>query len=175
MLDKPQTLWILGPTSSGKSTIAEIVCRLWRQEGAAVLHFDGDELRDLFGAGLSFDPEDRLKVVKSLVHFANKCADAGVCAVVSALTANPDAREYVFANTRNLVVCSLQCSIEACAERDPKQLYEKARRGEIQTLIGYNAPYMPPARADMCIDSEGGSPEEAAAMILRLLRQRSEG
>lgn len=171
----PTLLWILGPTSSGKSTIAELVCAQWRQQGATVLHYDGDEIRDMFGKGLSFSAEDRLQVVQNLVHLANKGIEAGVCVVVSALTANPDARAYVRAYARSLVLCSLRCSIETCALRDPKQLYEKARRGEVQTLIGYNVPYAPPENPDLCIDTERCSPGQAAAEILTFLRLGAQG
>jgi len=169
MRSKPIVLWIMGPTSSGKTTIARRLRESWPGSMPAVMHFDGDEVREMFGENLGFGAQDRLRVVKSLVHFANKCVDSGVDAIVSALTANSDAREYVRAHTKNLVVCFLRCSIEGCAERDPKGLYEKAKSGEIQSLIGFNTPYVDPDSFDICIDTERHGLDDAVDRVLEHL------
>ena len=79
-------LWLLGPTSAGKTTLATRVVADLRGRGIPAIHFDGDEVRDFFGASLGFGPDSRLRVVSVLVHLANKAADAGLHVVVSALT-----------------------------------------------------------------------------------------
>ena len=48
------------------------------------------------------------------------------------------------ANIKNLYTVYIECPIDVCSERDPKGLYAKAKRGEINTLIGYNSNYAPP-------------------------------
>ena len=47
-------LWLLGPTSSGKTKIASDLLISLRGEKFPVIHFDGDEIRDLFGDSISF-------------------------------------------------------------------------------------------------------------------------
>jgi adenylylsulfate kinase len=159
-------LWLLGPTSAGKTTLATRVVADLRGRGVPAILFDGDEVRDFFGPDLGFGADSRLRVVSVLAHLANKAADAGLQVVVAALTAGQDARQYVRANVGNLTIGYVACSVEACAKRDPKGLYGKAMRGEIDTLIGYNSEYRPPDDPDLVLDTEAHSLDELAARIV---------
>jgi adenylylsulfate kinase len=167
----PFALWLLGPTSSGKTTLAAELYRQLVAGRTPVLHFDGDEIRDLFGVGLQFDGAGRMQVVKSLVHFANKAITSNINVIVSALTANSDAREYVNQNVLNLKVGYVECGIDVCAERDPKGLYQKAKRGEIDTLIGYNTPYLAPDEFDFKINTEKDCLEESVCALMLYLNR----
>ena len=62
-----------------------------------MLHFDGDEIRDLFGKDFGFE-KNRMIVVQTLVKFAIKSNFSGVSSVVSALTAHEDARNDIKSN-----------------------------------------------------------------------------
>jgi adenylylsulfate kinase-like enzyme len=159
-------LWLLGPTSAGKTTLATRVVADLQKEAIPAILFDGDEVRDFFGADFGFGAENRLRVVSILVHLANKAADAGFHVVVAALTAGQDAREHVRAHVRNLTIGYVACSAQTCARKDPKGLYRKAMRGEIDTLIGYNSAYQPPDRPDLVLDTESHSLDELAARIV---------
>jgi adenylylsulfate kinase len=159
-------LWLLGPTSAGKTTLATRIVADLRRRGIPAIHFDGDEVRDFFGEGLGFVPESRLRVVSILVHLANKAADAGLNVVVSALTASEDARDHVRAQVRNLTVGYVACPISTCARRDPKGLYRKAINGEIDTLIGFNGEYRPPEDPDLILDTEAHSLDELSARVM---------
>ncbi len=164
-------LWLMGPTSGGKTTIGEHLLERLRAAGSPSMHFDGDEVRAFFGKDLGFEVSDRQRVVATLVHLANKTSAAGVNAIVSALTASEDARRLVFDSVKNLIIVYIKCSIETCAERDPKGLYAQAKNGEIDTLIGVNSDYLPPDNPDLVIDTEELSPAEAVDAIIRHIRQ----
>ncbi len=161
----------MGPTSSGKTTIGEHLLERLRAAGSPSMHFDGDEVRNFFGENLGFDVSDRQRVVATLVHLANKTSAAGVNVIVSALTASEDARRLVLDTVKNLIIVYVKCSIETCAERDPKGLYAQAKNGEIDTLIGVNSNYLPPDNPDLVIDTEDLSPAEAVDAIIRHIRQ----
>jgi Adenylylsulfate kinase and related kinases len=47
----------------------------------------------------------------------------------------------------------IECPIDICSKRDPKGLYARAKRGEINTLIGYNSNYIPPIKPDIIINT----------------------
>jgi adenylylsulfate kinase len=66
----------------------------------------------------------------------------------------------------------VKASVEVCAERDVKGLYEKAFKGEIKEFTGVSDPYEPPLNAELTLDTEHQSPEESAAAILSLLEER---
>jgi adenylylsulfate kinase len=147
-------LWLMGPTSSGKSTLSNAVAERLRELGAPIIHFDGDEVRDFFGDNLGFKPEDRLRVVGTLIHLADKVSKAGTNVIVSALTANPDARKLLNENLGQAAIGFIQCSMDTCAARDPKGLYAKAKSGEIDTLVGYNTEYPALENPDIVLDTE---------------------
>lgn len=169
MSNPPFVLWLQGPTSAGKTTLAQAFTHRARSAGLNIIHFDGDEIREIFPNSHGFAPEDRLKVVGALVHLANKCRDAGLNVVVSALTARPDARQMVKSDVAHLVSALITCSLNTCAERDPKGLYWKAQNGEINTLIGVNEPYVPPPDPDIVLDSDHFKPPELVDQLFRYL------
>jgi len=153
-------LWIIGPTASGKTTLAKELEAKFQENNILTLHYDGDEVRDFFGPDHGFGEKDRLMVVKTLVHLANKAVGAGVNVIVSALTANEDAREYVKQHTKKLVLVYLECSIEKCMERDFKGLYKRAVDGDVDTVIGFNTEYVPLIGADIVLNTEDKSVDE---------------
>jgi adenylylsulfate kinase len=165
-------LWLLGPTSSGKTTIGRVFVDRMRELDVPAIHYDGNEIRSLIGPDLGFAPGDRLRAVSACLHLANKASDAGLAAVVSALTANEDARRFVREYGRNLTIGYLECSIEVCAQRDSLGLYAKARRGEIDpdTLIGFKAPYVPPRDPDIVLDTERKPPEYNVSILEKHFR-----
>ncbi len=146
-------LWMMGRTSSGKTTLAKRLLEILQSRDIPAIHYDGDEIRDFFGSNLGFEPKDRLRVIKTLIHLSNKAYDAGLSVIVSALTANVDAQVYVKNNVHHLITAYLDCPIKECMKRDPKGLYKKAKNGEIKTLAGYNTEYHEPDFADLIINS----------------------
>jgi adenylylsulfate kinase len=165
-LNNKHILWIMGPTSSGKTTIANQIIINQREKGLLYIQYDGDEIRDCFGSGIRFEKSERLRVVRTIVHLANKSREAGMNVVVSALTANEDARLFIKDNVHNLVIVYLDCSINQCIKRDPKGLYKKAISGEIETLIGYNSEYLPPKNPDIIVNTEKQTLEQCVNIII---------
>lgn len=161
----PVVVWLLGPTAAGKTTIAEALTRRLRERAVPVIHFDGDEVRDWFGPDLGFSAVDRLRVVRTLTSLAGKSHAAGLNVIVSALTAHVEARAYVRDHVDNLITAYVTCSVETCAARDPKGLYARARRGEIDTLIGHDGDYVPPTAPDIMLDTETLTPDQAVATL----------
>ncbi len=157
----------MGPTSAGKTTLARALSERLRAEGAApVMHWDGDQVRDMLGDNLSFAPESRLLVVRSLATMALASSEAGVLTIVSALTAHDDARQLIRDMLPRLLVVYVKCAVETCMQRDPKGLYAQAVAGEIDTLIGYNSDYTPPQKADLELDT---SSENVDACVQKLV------
>jgi adenylylsulfate kinase len=158
-------LWLLGPTSSGKTTIATELLFSLRKKGIPVIHYDGDEIRDFFGDSIGFSAQDRYRVVHTIVHLVNKNSDAGLNVIVSALTANHDVRTFIKDRVNKLIVGYVKCSIDECIRRDPKGLYKKAKKGEIDTLIGFNQEYCEPENSDIILETEIKSKAEIVACL----------
>ena len=64
--------------------------------------------------------------------------------------------------------------MEVLAERNPKDLYRRAARGEIDNVVGVDIEFTPPVMPDLVIDNgaEPVDPDEAAARILAAARRK---
>jgi len=62
--------------------------------------------------------------------------------------------------------------LQVCEERDPKNLYKKARAGEIREFTGIDAPYELPVDPEIVVQTNQQSVEESVASILERLLPR---
>jgi len=170
MADLAPVLWMMGPTSAGKTTLAiALAHRIEGEYSVPVVHWDGDQVRDLMGDQLGFSASSRMQVVRALATIADTTSRSGVLTVVSALTAHQDARSLVSELLPNHIKIFVHCPIEVCAERDPKGLYRRAKAGEIDTLIGYNTAYEPPVDHDLAIDTSLATIDACVDQIMDFL------
>ena len=172
-MSKNRIFWIMGPTSSGKTTIGEAYTQHLRDNALPSIHFDGDEFRSILGSSLGITPEERFKNVSLCVHMANKCLDAGLNVVVSALTAHEMARQYVAQNVKNLIIIYLDCPLEVRMQRDSRGLYHKVETGELNadTVIGMGTPYLAPENPQIVLKSSELAVEESVAGIHKWVLQ----
>lgn len=63
----------------------------------------------------------------------------------------------------------VDCPVEECEKRDPKGLYQKARKGEIKDFTGISAPYEEPLKPELHIRSDKETTEESVERIMKLL------
>ena len=59
-----------------------------------------------------------------------------------------------------------------CKRHDPKGLYARALRGEIAEFTGITSPYEEPAAAELVIETDLVSAEDAVEQIVAELMQR---
>jgi adenylylsulfate kinase len=169
------TLWFTGLSGSGKTTIAELVRPELERRGLLVEWLDGDEVREHLSKGLGFSKEDRDTNIDRIGWVASRLTRHGAAVIVSAISpyveARRKAREMVEQHG-TFVEVFVDASVEECARRDVKGLYEKAFRGELKEFTGVSDPYEPPASPEVCIESEHEEPQESAARILGVLAER---
>jgi adenylylsulfate kinase len=169
------TLWFTGLSGAGKTTIAELVRPELERRGLLVEWLDGDEVREHLSKGLGFSKADRDTNIDRIGWVASRLTRHGAAVIVSAISpyvaARQKAREMVEEHG-TFVEVFVDASVEECARRDVKGLYEKAFRGEIQEFTGVSDPYEPPATPEVCIESEHEEPHESAARILQTLEER---
>ena len=66
----------------------------------------------------------------------------------------------------------VKASVDECARRDVKGLYEKAFKGEIKEFTGVSDPYEPPDNPEITLDTEAETVEESAGKVLAYLDSR---
>jgi adenylylsulfate kinase-like enzyme len=65
----------------------------------------------------------------------------------------------------------VKTSVDECAKRDVKGLYEKAFKGEIKEFTGVSDPYEEPSNPELVIDTEQHEPEESATLVVTKLEE----
>ena len=101
-----------------------------------------------------------------MVYASNKGLAAAANVVVSALTAFDDARLYIKGNLHSPIIIYLKCSISECAKRDPKGLYAKEKKGEIDTLVGVSSVYKEHPNPDIILDTEKSMAEDSFQQLI---------
>ena len=168
---RPQgfTIWMTGLSGSGKSTLAGVLKeRLENQYGRFVEILDGDEIRKGLSRDLGLSKEDREEHARRVSYLAKVLSRNGVVSIVALIspykTSRQSAKETI--GPERFVEVYVKASLEKCEERDPKGLYKKARKGEITNMTGISDPYEPPENPDILIETELGSPQESARLLI---------
>ena len=168
------TLWFTGLSGAGKTTIAELVRPELERRGRLVEWLDGDEVREHLSKGLGFSKEDRDTNIDRIGWVASRLTRHGAAVIVSAISpyreARQAAREMVEENG-TFVEVFVDASVDECARRDVKGLYEKAFKGEIPNFTGVSDPYEPPLAPEVTILTVGESVEASAARVIEALEQ----
>jgi len=173
-MSKGFTLWFTGLSGAGKTTIAEIVGPELERRGLAVEYLDGDIVRTHLSKGLGFSKEDRDTNIERIGWVASRLTRHGAAVLVSAISPYEETRQ----NARELVEehgpfveVFVATSVEECARRDVKGLYEKAFSGEIKEFTGVSDPYEEPVNPELRIDTEAHEPDESAQIVVEKLAE----
>ena len=171
--DKGFTLWFTGLSGAGKTTISKIVEDQLRERGSHVEVLDGDVVRENLSKGLGFSKEDRDTNIRRIAFVADLLSRNGVPVITAAISPYREIRDEARdVMGDRFIEVFVKASVEVCAERDVKGLYEKAFKGEIKEFTGVSDPYEPPLNAEVTLDTEHESAEESAQKLLALLEER---
>src|SRR5688572_20821288 len=121
-------LWFTGLSGSGKTTIADLVGPELERRGVLVDYLDGDVVRTHLSKGLGFSKDDRDTNIERIGWVASRLARAGAGVLVSAISPYEETREKARAMTQEFapfVLVHVAISVDECARRDVKGLYEK--------------------------------------------------
>jgi adenylylsulfate kinase len=173
---KPCCIWLTGLSACGKSTIAMALEQVLIQRGHLAYVLDGDNIRHGLNKNLGFSPEDREENIRRIGEVAKLFVDAGLIVITSFISPYRADRDKVRALLQpgEFVEVFVDASVEVCAKRDPKGLYEKAMRGEIKNFTGVSpdAPYEAPANPELHVKTDEISVEEAVATLLDYLESK---
>src|ERR671931_2955219 len=145
------TLWFTGLSGAGKTTIAELVRPELERRGRLVEWLDGDEVREHLSKGLGFSKEDRDTNIDRIGWVASRLTRHGAAVIVSAISPYREARREARGRGEGVgdfIEVFVDASVEECARRDVKGLYEKAMRGDIPNFTGVSDPYEAPANPE---------------------------
>ncbi len=164
-------IWFTGLSGSGKSTVANHVADILRNEGRRIEMLDGDAIRAVFPM-TGFTKAERDAHVKRVGYLASRLEFHGVTVVASLVSPYRESRDFVRSLCRDFVEIHVSTPIEECERRDVKGLYAKARRGEISSFTGIDDPYEAPVSPELVLDTSRMSLDEASARVMETVRRR---
>jgi adenylylsulfate kinase len=166
-------VWFTGLSGSGKSTLAKgLECALVEQGHLAYL-LDGDNLRHGLCRDLDFSPEGRAENVRRVSEVSSLLADAGLICITALISPLREAREaarQVIGPARFFEI-HVSTPLAVCEQRDCKGLYARARAGTLAQFTGVSAPYEPPERPALDVDTSVLPLGEALERLVGLLRR----
>ena len=169
-------IWYTGLSGSGKSTVANEVEKSLMKLGVKSYLLDGDNVRYGLNSDLGFTKEDREENIRRIGEVAKLFADSGTVTGVAFISPyradRKRARDIVEGSGLAFLEIYVKCPLEVCEKRDPKGLYKKARNGEIKNFTGLDAPYEEPTECELVLMSSEAAPDELAAKVIELLKQK---
>jgi bifunctional enzyme CysN/CysC len=146
-------IWMTGLSGSGKSTLAQALEQRLLSSGILSAILDGDVLRTGLSRNLGFTKDDRSENLRRATELAIHLADAGVVVIAALISPYRTDRAMAAERAKERSVPFAEVYVNAplaeCERRDPKQLYKKARAGQIPQFTGIDSPYEAPLSPDL--------------------------
>ena len=169
-------IWLTGLSGAGKSTIAQALERELFQRAMHTYVLDGDNIRHGLNSNLGFSPDDRVENIRRVSEVAKLMADAGTVVITAFISPyrmdRSRAREIALEGSSEFIEVFVAAPLAVCEARDPKNLYKKARAGQIREFTGIDAPYEAPEDPEIVVHTDRQSVDESVATILEQLLPR---
>jgi sulfate adenylyltransferase len=166
-------VFFTGLSGSGKSTTARALRDALAERGdRSVSLLDGDQVRQVLSAGLTFSRADRDLNIARIGYVATEVARHGGIAICAPIAPYEAARALVrrmVSEVGDFLLIHVATPMAVCEARDRKGLYAKARAGLIDHFTGISDPYEEPRNADLTIDTSVMTRQETAQAVLGLL------
>jgi len=168
---RPVTVWLTGLSGSGKSTIARTLEKRLLDAGHACFVLDGDNIRQGLSRDLGFSTQERRENIRRIAEVARLMNEAGLIVITAFISPYREGRESAkqIIGPDRFVEVYLNAPVEVCEQRDFKELYQKARSGEIESFTGISAPYEAPESPDLRVPTHELSVEESVDRIVTAL------
>ena len=168
---KPCVLWFTGLSSSGKSTIANLVEKKLHSMGKHTYLLDGDNIRHGLNRDLGFTDVDRVKNIRRIAETVKLFVDAGIIVLTAFISPFKSERNLAreLLDNGEFIEIFVDTPLEICEQRDPKGLYKKARAGKLKNFTGIDSAYEIPENPEIVVNGGKLNSEELSEQIVRKL------
>jgi len=166
-------LWFTGLSGAGKTTLADRIYEELSKSGYKLERLDGDTVRQNLTKDLGFSRKDRAENIKRVAYVCSLLSKHGVGVVASFISPYKSEREIVREKSTNFIEVHVSTPLNICEKRDPKGLYAKARKGEIENFTGVNDPYENPENPEVLIcGDKKNNIKKSVEDVLECLRKK---
>ena len=148
-------IWIIGLSSSGKTTVAKLLLRKIKKKYSNIVHLDGDQLRKIYGEKIGYTIKDRNKNAERLSKLSKFLSDQKINVIASVLSNFPLWQKWNRKNIKNYFQIYLKVSLKTLIKRDKKKLYKMAIKGRKKNVVGVDIKFIEPLNSDLIIENEG--------------------
>ena len=168
----PFNLWFTGLPLSGKTTIADKVYGELDKLQIPLERIDSKDIRELI-PDIGYSREDRNRHMHRIGNLIKTLQNNSVSTVASFVSPYKESRKAIREMVKNNVVVYVKADIETCKKRDYKGAYEKAFSGEYKNFSGVNDVYEEPQHAEIVIDTDKLSVDEAVEIIVKYIKKNN--
>jgi adenylylsulfate kinase len=169
----PCIVWFTGLSGSGKSTLAnELEYRL-NTLGCHTYLLDGDNIRHGLNADLGFDEGSRVENIRRIGEVAKLFVQSGTIVLTAFISPFIEDRQRVrnLVEENEFIEVFVDTPIEVCEKRDPKGLYQKAKKGEIKNFTGIDSPYEKPLQPEIHLNNDQSNIDENLDIMITYLKE----
>ena len=167
---EPFNLWFTGLPLSGKTTVADKVYTELEKLDIPIERIDSKDIRDLI-PDIGYSREDRNRHMHRIGNLVRTLQNNSISTVASFVSPYKESRKAIREMVKNNIVVYNKADIETCKERDYKGKYQRAISGELQNFPGINDVYEEPQHAEIIIDTDKMSADEAANLIAKYVKR----
>lgn len=169
---KGVVLWFTGLSGSGKSTLANAVAGQLNAQGNLTYILDGDNLRHGLNKDLGFSVAERKENIRRTGEVARLLVDAGLIVLAAFISPlREDRAQLRQLLGKDYIEVFVDCDLTVCETRDPKNLYKKARAGEIAEFTGISSPYERPENPELIVRTDQEPLAECVSSVILCLER----
>lgn len=168
---EPFNLWFTGLPLSGKTTIADKVYAELEKLQIPIERLDSKDVREVI-PNIGFSREDRNRHMHRIAYLIKTLQNNSISTVSSFVSPYRESRKAIRQMVQNNVIVYVKADIETCKKRDYKGAYAKAEKGEYKNFTGVDDVYEEPQHAEIVIDTDKTSVDEAVQEIVVFIRKK---
>lgn len=167
---EPFNLWFTGLPLSGKTTIADKVYIELKKIQIPLERIDSKDVRELI-PNIGYTREDKNRHMHRIGSLIRTLQKNSISTVASFVSPYRESRKAIREMVKNNVVVYVKADVETCKKRDYKGAYAKALSGEYKNFPGVDEKYEEPQHAEIVIDTDNLSVDEAVIIIIKYIKK----
>jgi adenylylsulfate kinase len=164
-------VWLTGLPASGKSTLANLLAQELDGLGLQVQVINSDEIRQVLTPRPTYSEEERIWFYNILAYIGKLLVQNGVNVIIAATAHRRAYRQRARQYLPHIIEVYVKCPVEACMQRDQKDLYRRALSGEIHSLPGVQELYEEPEAPAVVVETGENGPQDCLELIMDRLRE----